>query len=405
MIRVAAASRGFAAPLGVRPRSAIAVPSGMGAVLTRAVRAASWLLGGARPFAALPSGSRASAPLVVVGLGNPGSEYEHTRHNVGFMTVDALKREVDCLQGDDSRQDGALVSRCAIRGVPTVLAKPQSFMNLSGGPISRVLSRQGAGADRLVLVYDDLDTPLGRVRVRATGGAGGHNGVKSTLQAVGGGGRRGGGGKAADPSSVRFARVKIGIGRPTGSMAVADYVLSNFRASERELLQLSLREAADAVRAVAELGVDRAVSGARVAADGSKYVAEGGKKEKGGNGGGAKQARPKKKADKPAAGAGAAMGAAGGAGASGAGERSGSVASSVPAGQSSSAPASPAPTPSAALSPGLERKPSGAAAAPLAPGLERKPSPPSSPLAPGLERKRKAENGEEDGHDAKRSET
>lgn len=375
----------------------------MGGVLARAARAASRLLGAARPYAALPS-SRASAPLVVVGLGNPGAEYEHTRHNVGFMAVEQLKRESDGVQGADSRQDGALVSRCSIRGVPAVLAKPQSFMNLSGGPISRVLSRQGAGADRLVLVYDDLDTPLGRVRVRATGGAGGHNGVKSTLQALSGGGRRGGGGAAraaGDPSSARFARVKIGIGRPPGSMDVADYVLSGFRAAERELLQLSLQEAADAVRAVAELGLDRAVSGARVAADGSKYVAEGGKKEK--NKGGTKQPQQQKKKEKKekkeggADAAGSTEGrdaqaAKGSEPQDSAASPPSASASTLPAASSSAPPAASASAPASPL-------------APLPPGLERKPAPSaSSPLPPGLERKRKAENGAEEGHDAKRSE-
>ena len=163
---------------------------------------------------------------VVVGLGNPGPEYRDTRHNVGHRVVDALAAQ---LKKAFHPQAGAHIARANWRGDSLYLVKLQTFMNVSGPAVRRVLQTVGAGPEDLVLVYDDIDMELGKVRTRLDGSAGGHNGVQSVLEAL-----------ATD--AVR--RVKIGIGRPAHKAQVPDHVLTGFEAAEEETVAAAVATAA-----------------------------------------------------------------------------------------------------------------------------------------------------------------
>ncbi len=182
---------------------------------------------------------------VVVGLGNPGPKYAGTRHNVGQMTVDELARRA---QGSfRSHRGQAQVADVRLGtgpgGVPgpkVVLAKPMSYMNLSGGPTAAVLGMHGSGPDRLVVVHDDLDIPFGQVRLKLGGGEGGHNGLRSISSVLG---------------TRDYVRVRVGIDRPPGRMDPADYVLREFGTVERKELPWLLDAAADAVEMVVQQGL------------------------------------------------------------------------------------------------------------------------------------------------------
>lgn len=169
----------------------------------------------------------------IVGLGNPGPEYRDTRHNVGARVLEAIART---LQARFTREGGHLVAPARWHGEPIYLVKPQSFMNESGPAVARLARRLHLGPADLVVVFDDLDLPLGKVRVRMKGSAGGHNGVRSIIDALG-------------TDAVR--RVKIGIGRPeppAGSgrrrEEVVDHVLSAFYPEEHETVDAACEEAA-----------------------------------------------------------------------------------------------------------------------------------------------------------------
>lgn len=163
---------------------------------------------------------------VVVGLGNPGPEYRDTRHNIGQRVVDALAAQ---LKKSFHPEPGAHLARANWRGDRLYLAKPQTFMNVSGPAVRRILQTLGAGPEDLVLVHDDIDMELGKVRTRLKGSAGGHNGVQSVIDALG-------------TEGVR--RVKIGIGRPAHKAQVPDHVLTVFEAEEEDTVAAAVTTAA-----------------------------------------------------------------------------------------------------------------------------------------------------------------
>ena len=166
----------------------------------------------------------------IVGLGNPGSEYRDTRHNVGQRVVDALARTLSARFG---REGGHPVARARWRGETVYLLKPQSFMNVCGPAVARLSRRLHLGPADLVIVFDDLDLTLGKVRLRMKGSAGGHHGVRSLIEALG---------------TDAFRRVKVGIGRPGApgrdKDKVVDHVLSPFFPDERETVEAACGEAA-----------------------------------------------------------------------------------------------------------------------------------------------------------------
>lgn len=173
----------------------------------------------------------------MVGLGNPGSEYARTRHNVGFRVVEMLARRRGA--GPWRASCHSLVCEAALGASPArpaVFALPQTYMNRSGLAVKALMERWAVPLDHLLVVHDDLDLALGVLRVRAGGGHGGHNGLRSLLEVLGSG---------------EFSRVKIGIGRPEGKSQVVDHVLSPFSPDEEALVPTLLERAADAVEAVA----------------------------------------------------------------------------------------------------------------------------------------------------------
>lgn len=147
--------------------------------------------------------------LMIVGLGNPGQEYEGTRHNAGFLALDAIAEQVDVRYW--KVECGALTAKASWRGHSLLLVKPQSYMNTSGGPVKQVCAQYKVPVGRLTVVHDDLDIEPGHVRVKQGGGLAGHNGLKSIADKLG---------------TRDFCRVRCGIGRPPGRMQVVDWVLS-----------------------------------------------------------------------------------------------------------------------------------------------------------------------------------
>ena len=183
--------------------------------------------------------------MLIIGLGNPGAEYERTRHNLGFMLVDLLAREAGAqVKRRDCR---ALVGRAEIEGTRVEFVKPQTYMNLSGETVACLLAKQEAknAAQDLIVISDDLALPFGTIRLRRRGSAGGHNGLKSIIAAT---------------KTDEFIRLRIGIQpeHPVGD--TKNFVLDEFSTSERAELDKILERSADALRAVLRDGIDKAMA-------------------------------------------------------------------------------------------------------------------------------------------------
>lgn len=168
--------------------------------------------------------------FLIVGLGNPGREYKDNRHNVGFMLVDRLMVRFDARMS--RLQAKALVASLTYEGKKLILAKPQTYMNLSGQSIQGLARFYKIPLENMIVAHDDLDLLFGTIRIRPGGGPGGQKGVASTIERLG---------------SKDFPRLRIGIGRPPGRMDPADYVLQNFSKADLTLLSEILDRAADAV--------------------------------------------------------------------------------------------------------------------------------------------------------------
>ena len=168
----------------------------------------------------------------IVGLGNPGKQYEQTRHNIGFEVIDALSQKLS-IPLDQSKFKG-LYGIGVHNGEKVLLLKPLTYMNLSGESIRALMDYYQIDIDDVVVIYDDLDLPAGKVRLRQKGSAGGHNGIKSTIAHLG---------------TQEFNRIRIGIDRPQNGMSVPDYVLGRFRKEEIELTGEAVKKSADACEA------------------------------------------------------------------------------------------------------------------------------------------------------------
>ncbi len=180
---------------------------------------------------------------IVAGLGNPGAEYAGTRHNVGFMVVDALAGKL-LGKGSYKKSFGAFTARAEFEGESVFLMKPQTYMNLSGDAVGEAVRYYKVAPSDLLVVHDDMDLPLGRIRIRSSGGGGGHRGVASVIAHVG-----------AD-----FIRVRVGIGRPDPRLDPADYVLSRFIEEERKTVEETIATAAEAVLAIFKKGLPAAMN-------------------------------------------------------------------------------------------------------------------------------------------------
>lgn len=170
---------------------------------------------------------------LVVGLGNPGPSYAGNRHNAGFMVLDVLAARAGGRFKSHRARADVLEGRLA--GTRAVLAKPRSFMNVSGGPVKGLCDFYKVPVERLVVVHDELDIPFGAVRLKQGGGDNGHNGLRSVTKSLG---------------SKEYQRVRFGVGRPPGRMDAAAFVLKDFSAAERKDLALEVDRAADAVEAL-----------------------------------------------------------------------------------------------------------------------------------------------------------
>lgn len=185
-----------------------------------------------------------SMTIVVVGLGNPGPEYAQTRHNVGQMVIDELARRYNA---SPSRNKKTNCAEASIRiggagpsGVAVAIAKPMSYMNLSGGPVSSLVKYYSVEPAAVVVIHDELDVDFGAIRLKRGGGSAGHNGLKDISKALG---------------TPEYTRVRVGVGRPPGRQDAADYVLKPFSATERKELDLVVALAADAVEDLVTKGL------------------------------------------------------------------------------------------------------------------------------------------------------
>ena len=190
-----------------------------------------------------PEADRAQPRALIVGLGNPGREYALHRHNVGFRVLDVLAHDQG-LTFVRHKEARARVAEGCLAGRAVVLAKPQTFMNLSGKAVARLSRLYKIPPQCILVVYDDLDLPLGRLRLRPEGGSGGHKGVRSIIDLLG---------------NQSFPRLRVGIGRPPGNVEAADYVLQPFAPEEQPLLNVILKRAAAAALCWLEEGIEAAM--------------------------------------------------------------------------------------------------------------------------------------------------
>ncbi|MBA4389237.1 MAG: aminoacyl-tRNA hydrolase [Verrucomicrobia bacterium] len=183
---------------------------------------------------------------LIVGLGNPGRQYEHTPHNAGFAVVDEVARSLECSLRR-SLWFNARVGKTAHKAEPLVLLEPLTYMNRSGSAVSSVLRWHKLGVEDLVVVLDDADIGIGRLRIRAKGSSGGHKGLASIIESLG---------------TEDFVRIRLGIGRDSaGKKELVDYVLAPFSADEKEKMGEMVKKAASAVMCVVESGVAAAMNG------------------------------------------------------------------------------------------------------------------------------------------------
>lgn len=181
--------------------------------------------------------------FLIIGLGNPGNRYDNTKHNVGFETVDLLADKYHIKVSKLKHK--ALCGDGHIENKKVVLVKPQTFMNLSGESVREMVEWYKIPLQNIILIYDDIDLQLGKIRVRARGSSGTHNGMRSVLYHV---------------QSEDFPRIRIGIGRPPEGWDLADYVLSRFSSNEREAISGSVSQAAEAVAVIVKSGPEAAMN-------------------------------------------------------------------------------------------------------------------------------------------------
>lgn len=175
---------------------------------------------------------------IIAGLGNPGKEYENTRHNTGFMVIDKLASKYNIEVNKEKHK--ALIGTGVIEGQKVILVKPQTFMNLSGEAVSEIMQFYKEDINNFIAVFDDIDLPIGSIRIKVKGTAGTHNGVKSLVNEL---------------NSNEFKRVKVGIGTPIGKMDLVNYVLGKFSEEEAKNIDKSTSEAVEAVALIVKSDV------------------------------------------------------------------------------------------------------------------------------------------------------
>ncbi|MBY4039576.1 aminoacyl-tRNA hydrolase [Rhodococcus fascians] len=186
--------------------------------------------------------STENGPALIVGLGNPGPQYDKTRHNVGFMVADALAGRVGSSFSSHKKSNSDIV-QARLDGRSVVVAKPRTFMNLSGQPVAALARFFSVDPANIVVVHDELDIDFGALRLKLGGGEGGHNGLRSISQHLG---------------TKDYLRVRVGVGRPPGRMDPASFVLKPFSTPERKDLGVLIEEAADAAELLLKVGLEAA---------------------------------------------------------------------------------------------------------------------------------------------------
>ena len=182
---------------------------------------------------------------IIVGLGNPGPKYQFTRHNIGFLIVDHLAKEYRLPFTLGKKSFKSEIALGTIKNHKVLLLKPLTYMNRSGEAVVAVLNFYKNKPEDLLVIHDDLDLPLGKIRIVKKGGAGGHNGIRSIIASLG---------------TREFPRLRVGIGRPQGGMKVAHYVLSNFTKEEMLLVNKIVEISTDAILTIIEDGIDKAMN-------------------------------------------------------------------------------------------------------------------------------------------------
>lgn len=181
--------------------------------------------------------------FVVVGLGNPGKQYEQTKHNVGFLVIDKLAEKYEIPM--TKLQHKAFVGSGIIKGKKVLLVKPQTFMNLSGESVREIVNFYKVPQERFVVIYDDTSLPMGQIRLREKGSHGGHNGIRNIIQLMG---------------TDVFGRVKVGIGEKPNGWDLADYVLAKFEQNDLPLMEEGMDKAAQAVEWILSRGMQDAMN-------------------------------------------------------------------------------------------------------------------------------------------------
>ena len=180
---------------------------------------------------------------ILVGLGNPGEEYSNTRHNVGFMAIDALAKQFNVTNWKSKFE--AQIADIRFGEEQIILVKPQTYMNLSGNAVGQIMRWYKVDADSVIAIYDDMDIPIGTAKLKQRGSSGGHRGVESLLVNIG---------------KEEFARVRIGIGRPPAGWTVVDHVLAKFSKEERASIDEIIKKLIPAIECIVKQGIDKAMN-------------------------------------------------------------------------------------------------------------------------------------------------
>lgn len=192
----------------------------------------------------MPLFQKPACDWMLVGLGNPGAQYARTRHNMGFLALDALEKKLGA--GKEKSRFQALCTTAVSGGQKLLLVRPQTFMNASGLAVRQAADYYKIPPERIIVLFDDISLPVGKIRVRASGSAGGHNGIKSIISSLG---------------TDQFPRVKIGVGaKPDPDYELADWVLGNIPKGDLPTLQTALEHAADAALCLIADGAAAAAS-------------------------------------------------------------------------------------------------------------------------------------------------
>ena len=192
----------------------------------------------------MPLFQKPACDWMLVGLGNPGAQYARTRHNMGFLALDALEKQLGA--GKEKSRFQALCTTAVSGGQKLLLVRPQTFMNASGLAVRQAADYYKIPPERIIVLFDDISLPVGKIRVRASGSAGGHNGIKSIISSLG---------------TDQFPRVKIGVGaKPHPDYDLADWVLSSFSKTEQPELDRALDNARDAALCILTDGCEKAAA-------------------------------------------------------------------------------------------------------------------------------------------------